>query len=631
MGFVRLWPALLAVFIPGIILLYLLKQKVLNQKISALNLWREAYENIQASTPWEKFRNNILMYMQIAALVLLITALMSPYITGRSSEYSNVLVLIDNSASMSGIYSGEETKLDVAKEQAAEYVSNNDGARYTVMSASNTADLLISGSSDKGRVKDAIDNIEATDIPGSLENAISMAQSLSDAWKHYKVIAFTDSSANVQNINCEVVDLSVQGENGAIQSLSHTVSEDGTVKVMARVDNYGINRLNTDVNLYIGKKLYDIQSVTTEPGESSTVYFKDIAAGKYNSILAGDMPYLMAELNSKDMLAGDNITYDILNGESDEKILLATSKNTFLEKGLKVSGNRTVDKVLPKDLQAADTNEYSLVVYDGIIPDSIPEDGNIIFINPPVSKIKNLGDKKAKEEDKWKQDIFIYSKKSKSSIVKTLKGNVTNYLDGYSFGCLDVTGFKTPKWAKSFFETDDKFTTGYLGNYNGRMVAVTGFDLHNTDFPLQTEFPIFMYNLLRETMSAGIADKTIYNAGEAVSIQKKGKAEKAVVIKPGGGKETYSLDKGTVVFTGTSKAGLYNIKEGGDNVYFTVSFPEDESDVLKETVITSDNKNMANTTKKLSGVLSKKMVVLPVLVLLLILLMAEWMVYRKRL
>ncbi|MCI8748825.1 MAG: VWA domain-containing protein [Lachnospiraceae bacterium] len=631
MGFVRLWPALLAVFIPGIILLYLLKQKVLNQKISALNLWREAYENIQASTPWEKFRNNILMYMQIAALVLLITALMSPYITGRSSEYSNVLVLIDNSASMSGIYSGEETKLDVAKEQAAEYVSNNDGARYTVMSASNTADLLISGSSDKGRVKDAIDNIEATDIPGSLENAISMAQSLSDAWKHYKVIAFTDSSANVQNINCEVVDLSVQGENGAIQSLSHTVSEDGTVKVMARVDNYGINRLNTDVNLYIGKKLYDIQSVTTEPGESSTVYFKDIAAGKYNSILAGDMPYLMAELNSKDMLAGDNITYDILNGESDEKILLATSKNTFLEKGLKVSGNRTVDKVLPKDLQAADTNEYSLVVYDGIIPDSIPEDGNIIFINPPVSKIKNLGDKKAKEEDKWKQDIFIYSKKSKSSIVKTLKGNVTNYLDGYSFGCLDVTGFKTPKWAKSFFETDDKFTTGYLGNYNGRMVAVTGFDLHNTDFPLQTEFPIFMYNLLRETMSARIADKTIYNAGEAVSIQKKGKAEKAVVIKPGGGKETYSLDKGTVVFTGTSKAGLYNIKEGGDNVYFTVSFPEDESDVLKETVITSDNKNMANTTKKLSGVLSKKMVVLPVLVLLLILLMAEWMVYRKRL
>ena len=171
----------------------------------------------------------------------------------------------------------------------------------------------------------------------------------------------------------------------------------------------------------------------------------------------------------------------------------------------------------------------------------------------------------------------------------------------------------------------------YLGNYNGRMVAVTGFDLHNTDFPLQTEFPIFMYNLLRETMSARIADKTIYNAGEAVSIQRKGKAEKAIVTRPGGGKETYSLDEGTAVFTDTLKAGLYNIKEGGDNVYFTVSFPEDESDVLKETVITSDNKATANKAGKLNGVVSKRMVVIPVLVLLLILLMAEWMVYRKRL
>ena len=630
MGFVRLWPALLAVFIPGIILLYLLKQKVVNQKISALNLWREAYENIQASTPWEKFRNNILMYMQIAALLLLITALMSPYIKGRGSEYSNVLVLIDNSASMSGIYSGEETKLDVAKEQASDYVSSNDGARYTVLSASNTSDLLISGSSDKGRVKDAINNIEATDIAGSLENATSMVQSLAAAWKNYKVIAFTDSSANMQDINCEVVDLSVHGENGAIQSLSHAVSEDGTVKVMARVDNYGERQLDTDASLYIGNKIYDVQSVTAEPGESSTVYFKDITAGRYNSILAGNTPYLMAEINSKDMLAGDNMVYDILNGEGDEKILLVAGKNTFLEKGLKVSGNRTVDKVLPKDLQAADTKEYSLVVYDGIIPDSIPEDANIIFINPPVSKIKNIGDKKVKEEDKWKQDIFIYANKSKSSIVKILNGNVTNYLDGYSFGCLNVTGFKTPKWAKSF-ETDDKFSTGYLGNYNGRMVAVTGFDLHNTDFPLQTEFPIFMYNLLRETMSARIADKTIYNAGEAVSIQRKGKAEKAIVTRPGGGKETYSLDEGTAVFTDTLKAGLYNIKEGGDNVYFTVSFPEDESDVLKETVITSDNKATANKAGKLNGVVSKRMVVIPVLVLLLILLTAEWMVYRKRL
>ncbi len=624
MGIIRLWPVALAVFIPGIILLYLLKQKVVNQKISALNLWKEAYENVQASTPWEKFRNNILMYMQIAALLLLILALMSPYITGSGSEYSNVLIIIDNSASMSGLYSEDESKLDVAKEQAADYVNSNDGTRYTIMTVSNTPELIISGSDDKGRVSDVVNNIETTDIAGSLDQAASMVQSLVAAWKSYKVIAFTDSSANMQNINCEVVDLSIQGNNGAIQSLSHTVSEDGTVKVMARVDNYGSNSLNTDVNLYIGNKLYDIQNVTVEAGESSIVYFKDIASGKYNSILAGNTPYLMAELNSKDMLAGDNIVYDILDNGSENKILLVTDKNTFLEKALKISGSQTIDKVQPKDAEAADIEEYSLVVYDGVLPGELSETGNIIFINPPASDVK-------KETEGWQKDIFIYGKKSKSSVIRTLKGNVTEYIEDYSFSSLDVLGFKTPKWAKAFFETGSKLSAGYLGNYNGRMVAVIGFDLHNTDFPLQTEFPIFMYNLLRETMSARIAEKSVYNAGEAVSIQKKGKSEKVVVTKPDGTKENYNLEGGTVVFADTIDAGLYSIKEDDGEMYFIVPFPEEESDVLKETVITSDKNTKTDVNKTLSGSISKKMVVLPVLALLLVLLMAEWIVYRKRL
>lgn len=627
MGILRFWPAVLAVFIPGIVLLYLLKQKVNNHKISALNLWKEAYENIQASAPWEKFRNNILMYMQIAALILLIIALMSPYIAGSGKDYSNVLIIIDNSASMSGIYQDGESKLDIAKKQAEDYVSNNNGIKYTIMTSSNTTDILLSGSSDKGRVTDAINNIENTDIAGSLGISESMVQSLVLAWKDYKVIAFTDTSAGFTGINCEIIDLSKKGENGAIQSLGHTVSEDGTVKVMARVDNYGESRLDTDVNLYTGNTLYDIQEVSAEPGESSIVYFKDIVPGKYNSMLAGDTPYLMAELNSKDMLAGDNIAYDILNGGGDEKILLITERNTFLEKGLKIQGNRTIDKVLPKDIKAADTSEYSLIVYDGIIPDELPETGNIIFIGPSASVVKKLDNKK----DIWKQEVFIYGNKSKVSTINTLKSNVTTYLEDYSFSALNVLEFKTPEWALSFFKTENKLSAGYIGNYNGRIIAVTGFDLHNTDFPLQTEFPIFMYNLMKETLSAKITEKNIYNPGESVTIQKKGKAEKAVVTKPGGSKETYSLKDGRAVFQNTGKSGLYSIKEGRDKMYFTVPFPEDESDILEKVVVTAGNKNKTGTGKKPVENISRKMLVFPVLFLLLILLMAEWGVYRKRL
>ena len=115
-----------------------------------------------------------------------------------------------------------------------------------------------------------------------------------------------------------------------------------------------------------------------------------------------------------------------------------------------------------------------------------------------------------------------------------------------------------------------------------------------------------MYNLLRETISARITDKSVYNAGEAV------------------------IKEGTAVFADTSKSGLYNIKESDGEMYFTVPFPEEESDVLQEAVVTG-NKAAKGPGGKLSGNMSRKMVVFPVLFLLLVLLMAEWRIYRKRL
>lgn len=622
MGIVRLWPVALAVFIPGIVLLYLLKQKVKNQKISALNLWKEAYQNMNVSSPWEKFRNNILMYMQIAALILLIIALMSPYIAGSGSDYGNVIIMIDNSGSMNGVYSDGDSKLDIAKEQAKDFVNSNDGARYTVLSSGSTSVLEISGSFDKGDVTDAIENIEATDIAGSLESGVSMVQSLVAAWTDYKVIAFTDSSVNMQNINCEVVDLSVDGTNAAIQNLSHTISEDGMVEVMARVDNYGKSKFETEVNLYLGDKIFDIQKVETGAGESSTVYFKNIPAGKFQSILKSSTPYLMAEINSKDMLLNDNAAYDVLNGIDNQKILLVTEKNSFLEKALKLTGAESVDNVNPKDLGAIEQEEYTLTVYDGYLPDEIAEEGNFIFINPDISGDKLSG---------WQKDVFKYKKANKGCVVKTKKSKVTEYIENYTFSCMKALEFEVPNWAYGFFETDEKVSTGYLGNYDGRRIAVIGFDLHDTDFPLQTEFPIFMYNLLKQTMSSEILEKNDYYAGEAVSIQKKGKAAEAVVIDTDGTQKVFKLGNGNAVFSDTIYAGLYYVKEEDEDMYFTVAFPEEESDISKETVVTNDKSAKSEVSRKVTGRISKKMLIIPVLSLLVILLLAEWRVYRKHL
>ena len=74
----NMWPLAFLILIPVIILLYLLKQKVQDEPFSSTLLWQEIYKNLEAKTPFEKLKQNILMYLQILLMLLLMFALMAP-------------------------------------------------------------------------------------------------------------------------------------------------------------------------------------------------------------------------------------------------------------------------------------------------------------------------------------------------------------------------------------------------------------------------------------------------------------------------------------------------------------------------------------------------------------------------
>lgn len=122
MGIVNLWPLFFSITIPMVVLLYILKRKYKEKEISSSLLWMEAYKNTSANTPWEKLKINIMMFLQILILALIILALMSPYLKFGQKTYKNIIVVIDNTASMSALYDGEKTRLEEGKNLAEEYI-----------------------------------------------------------------------------------------------------------------------------------------------------------------------------------------------------------------------------------------------------------------------------------------------------------------------------------------------------------------------------------------------------------------------------------------------------------------------------------------------------------------------------
>ena len=118
MIFESVWPLALLSAVPVVIILYLLKPKGKDYRISSNLLWNQLFRNQQSKTFLEKFIHNILMYLQILMILLLVLALMSPYIHREGVSRGNVILVFDTSGSMQHDAGKGRTRMEEALEEA---------------------------------------------------------------------------------------------------------------------------------------------------------------------------------------------------------------------------------------------------------------------------------------------------------------------------------------------------------------------------------------------------------------------------------------------------------------------------------------------------------------------------------
>ena len=111
MIFESLWPLAFLLAVPVVVILYLLVPKGTDTPVSSNLLWKKLFYNEQSKTFWEKFLHNLLMYLQIVILLLLILALMAPFVQRKGTGSTDVVYLIDTSGSMKHLTKGGNTRL----------------------------------------------------------------------------------------------------------------------------------------------------------------------------------------------------------------------------------------------------------------------------------------------------------------------------------------------------------------------------------------------------------------------------------------------------------------------------------------------------------------------------------------
>ena len=480
----NMWPLMFLFLIPVIILLYILKQKAKEEPFSSILLWQEIYKNLEAKTPFEKLKQNILMYLQILLMLLLIFALMAPVLKKGGAVEENVILVLDTSASMEYRYDHQDTRLTYSiKEAKKEIDSLSEDTIVTLISCGSDAAVVYQGK-DKSTLKSRISELKTELHAGNLNQASSVVNSIIADMENVQIICYTDTffaseelTKNNNKAALIVENIYSEGENCSLDYVNYSVGET-KVEALCKVTNYGEQEVTQDVSLYVGSDIADVQSVTVRPGESETVYFEPKEMALDGSVI------LKAELSEKDSLLTDNNQSIVVVEATEKRVLLLSEGNVFLEKALSLDDAVTVYKSDDTGVLNQTEDSYDLYVFDGIpLPadfdaSKLPKTAGYLFLNYD----KDFYEKQYIEKESQVADAVLIFRKSP----------VTDYIADYAFGITEAYTYALPEWATPILEISNGKIAGYYGTVEQHNIGVLGFDIHNTDLALQTEFPIFM-------------------------------------------------------------------------------------------------------------------------------------------
>lgn len=619
MSVANLWPLSFLILVPVIVLLYILKQKGTDEEVGSVMLWQETMKNTEATTPWEKYKHNILMYLQILTVLLLAFALMAPFLKQGGRDFSQVVLVLDNSASMNALYDGERTRFEESKERAVDYIDSlNENCAITLMTAANGGEILLSNATDKQAVKNAVKELSCTELAGTLEDCKNMVESVCAQWEKYGVIMFTDAPVVLNQLEATVVNLATEGENMAVNYVSYGSNDDGSLIVLAKISNFGKAEGTREVNLYGDDKLLDVQKITVPAGDSAVVYFENIS---FDGLL------LRAEINEKDMLPNDNTSGVIVNAGVSKRVLLVTGGNTFLEKALGTM--TTLDVYKTTDMAVVGKNEtFDLYIFDNMMPETVPETGNIIYINPEnmVSTLgKETGETKG-ELSRSEDSVEVTGSKEGVSL-SFVNSELSQYLQNSSFGVNYARIFKRPVWANAFLMHGED-CCGYYGENGLRKVVCLGFDIHDTDLALSADFPVMIYNIMNYALESSLVESASYMTGDKVTLYSRGHDSDMTITLPDDSEVVIEAALTSKVFTDVDYTGLYTVSQrlGEETVSnaFYAGFPV-ESESGQEAGSSVDGATVGSDEAPSGGRDLRNIVI----ALLTLLLFVEWTIYVR--
>lgn len=587
MGFYNVWGLASIMAVPVIIAFYLLKEQYKKETVSSDFIWAKLASESKSQEKLQKLKKNKLMFLQILCALLMVIALANPYLIGseENKNHKDYIFILDLSLSMQTIDDDKNnTRFENAKSDLISIIENSSPeSKFSLITLGDSPLLAFSSLQEKNQAIKIINNISPEFGNSNLSIALDIINSEKNALPTGEVTIFTDEyNLFSYNINEEFVYNNLN-ENSAI-ALFNYVENNNDISVLVRISDYvadSSHHKEKNISLFVDDAIFD--TISFLPTETITdIVFQGISKNAKS---------LMVKLSPDDDLLIDNIAYTTVNLKEKEKSLLVSSEyNIFLEKVLGLMDNIELYETSKSDFSHL-SNNYGLYIFNGFIPENIPEYGNLLIINPPVGSYFD-GNIIVGEDIEIQGDILVNSNND-----FPFSNNNYFYLKNgkpieFDFG-------------SSFLTSQNKENLGVYGTYNNQNIVILSFDFFNSDLPLKMEFPIlfnyiFQWLLSNTNLNSNTGD---FYVGENYLLNLKPNTVTYEITSPYGEKikNDVNTNKG---FIELKEMGIYKITEfnqqGEESISYLASnflIDNNESNLIGN-LNTHEESNLENNLEK---------------------------------
>jgi uncharacterized membrane protein len=541
MSFLSPLALLLSTLSVPLLLLYFLKVRRRQMRVSSLLLWDPALRDREASTFFQRLQRDPLLLLQILALLALTVALARPAITVMGHGAKRVALVLDSSASMKASDVWPSRFVQAQREALGVLGRLGEGAEVMVIEAGVQPRVVAPFTRKHDDVASAIKSLAPRDLPNKLGEGIRTARALVGQDPRAEIHVFTDGAhpeaiqAQGDDVRVRWVGVGRRSNNVGITSLAVRRNYFGTYNSQAFLSmaNFSPEAQTFSLTLTLDNETLAEKTLTLDPEvrRAVVVPFSDQGGG-----------VVRARLNVSDDLDADNTAYAVIPPPRSISVLLVSPGNLFLEKVLKTDPQVTLEVRQPESYQGG-MEGFDVVVVDSASPQRLGN-GRFVLVNTVPADVP----------------LEVLGRLDNPTIMDWDRNHpIMRQIDFTKVAIEDAMRVRPLAAGKSLVEAVGGPLI-YALEERDRKAVFFGFDLFKTDFPLRVAFPLMLSKSLRWLHPAGLDQSSLQLAtGQPILLPVEYGVTTATVITPSGRRVKAQVNRGMASFADTDEVGIYTV------------------------------------------------------------------------